>query len=343
MYVEAGTEAGTEQQVQSSRFRAAGTEKQVQSSRYASRYGRYGSKYREAVTEQVRKQVHRSRYGSRNGGRYRVAGTEAGTEADTEQQVRIRYKCSKYGNRRRITGTVKTRRNRYDSKYRVATTVAEYQLDTYCYSIRQNTSGYRSKGCPSGKYYDEETNGKRKCRKCVICPKGYTEHLPCSKTTNRSCKPCEIGTTFTDKREGICRNCTECQRGQFVSRQCLPFKDTRCKICPNGTYSLDRKGFGCKYCSVCKEHEEEVSPCTPLQNRECSLKEDYTFGTTNPWNTGPEYNKDFNFSTRLVLLSLLMVPYLIKLLILPSMCGQEKYFNNYINVWGQCKKCRPCA
>ncbi|XP_052765987.1 tumor necrosis factor receptor superfamily member 16-like [Mya arenaria] len=175
------------------------------------------------------------------------------------------------------------------------------------YSIRQKTSGYRSKGCPSGKYYDEENNGKRNCRKCVICPKGYTEHLPCSKTTNRSCKPCEIGTTFTDKRGGICRNCTECQRGQFVSRQCLPFKDTRCKICPNGTYSLDWKGFGCKYCSVCKEHEEEVSPCTPLHNRECSLKEDYTFGTTNPWNTGPEYNKDFNFSTRLVLLSLLMV------------------------------------
>ncbi|WAR20224.1 TNR16-like protein [Mya arenaria] len=174
------------------------------------------------------------------------------------------------------------------------------------YSISQKTSGYRSKGCPAGKYYDEETYERGKCRKCVVCPKGYTEFSSCSTTTNRSCKPCKIGTTFSDNRGGICRNCTDCERGQFVRRQCLPYRDARCKNCPNGTYSLDGKGFGCKYCSVCKEHEEEVSPCTSLQNRECSLKEDYTLGNTNHWNTGPEYNKDFSFSTRLVLLSLLI-------------------------------------
>ncbi|WAR20222.1 hypothetical protein MAR_002060 [Mya arenaria] len=33
------------------------------------------------------------------------------------------------------------------------------------------------------------------------------------------------------------------------------------------------------------------------------------------------------------------VPYLIKILKLSSMCGPEKYFNNYINGGGQCKKC----
>ncbi|WAR20328.1 TNR16-like protein [Mya arenaria] len=37
------------------------------------------------------------------------------------------------------------------------------------------------------------------------------------------------------------------------------------------------------------------------------------------------------------------LPYLIKVLKLPSMCGPGKYFNNYMNGSGQCKKCRPCA
>ncbi|WAR20069.1 hypothetical protein MAR_001907, partial [Mya arenaria] len=76
-------------------------------------------------------------------------------------------------------------------------------------------AGSRKDSCQTGQYYHKDTNGSGKCRKCFVCPKGYTEHLPCSKTTNRSCKPCEIGTSFSDKRGGICRNCTECEREDY--------------------------------------------------------------------------------------------------------------------------------
>ncbi|WAR20071.1 TNR16-like protein [Mya arenaria] len=178
------------------------------------------------------------------------------------------------------------------------------------FPISQRSHSVRPNSCPSGKYYDEETKGRGKCKKCFVCPKGYTEKSPCSMNANRSCKPCTLGTTFSDKRGGICRNCTVCESGQFIRRQCLPYKDTRCRNCTEGKYALDGKGFWCKYCSVCKDNEEEVSPCTPLQNRECRIKEENSFNTTNPWNTQPDYTTDFNFSTRLVLFSLLWDPYI---------------------------------
>ncbi|WAR20048.1 TNR16-like protein [Mya arenaria] len=128
-------------------------------------------------------------------------------------------------------------------------------------------AGYREESCQTGQYYQEDINGTGMCRKCFVCPKGYMELSPCSKTTNRSCNPCDIGTTFSDKPGGICRNCTECKRGQFMRRQCLPYKDTSCRKCPKGTYNLDGESFGCKFCSVCQEHEDEISLCTQLQNR----------------------------------------------------------------------------
>ncbi|XP_052769613.1 tumor necrosis factor receptor superfamily member 16-like [Mya arenaria] len=184
---------------------------------------------------------------------------------------------------------------------------SHYVMGVLPYPQLRLYAGSRKDSCQTGQYYHKDTNGSGKCRKCFVCPKGYTEHLPCSKTTNRSCKPCEIGTSFSDKRGGICRNCTECERGQFIRRQCLPYKDTRCKTCPKGTYSLDGESFGCKFCSVCKEHEEEVSLCTPLQNRVCRLKEEDYSNITNPWDSGiPEYSTDFNFATRLVLIALLI-------------------------------------
>ncbi|XP_052766132.1 tumor necrosis factor receptor superfamily member 16-like [Mya arenaria] len=184
---------------------------------------------------------------------------------------------------------------------------SHYVIGVLPYPPYKIKAGYREESCQTGQYYQEDINGTGMCRKCFVCPKGYMELSPCSKTTNRSCNPCDIGTTFSDKPGGICRNCTECKRGQFMRRQCLPYKDTSCRKCPKGTYNLDGESFGCKFCSVCQEHEDEISLCTQLQNRVCRLKEAVYSNITNPSDSAQEYQTDFIFSTRLVLVSLLIV------------------------------------
>lgn len=122
--------------------------------------------------------------------------------------------------------------------------------------------------CSLYEYLALDDNGKEKCSRCSVCPKGFQVITDCSIYNDTICQRCSYG-WYNDVSGSSCKPCSVCKPGEFIRRYCSKTRDTSCRTCPRDTYSRESNVTMCIPCRRCEQNEKTVSKCNSTRDSVC--------------------------------------------------------------------------